>query len=125
MGSACYYLNDQCTQNFKISMEASRLARPYPVEFSSLNGTTLRNVEVLFRLGRKILRVCVNVSLTGILSLLLEPVELVQLLLKSLNTPADLLSQLCQSISLILRLYACSTSTILSAKTLEDASQNF
>ena len=27
-----------------------------------------------------------------------------QLLLKSLNTPADLLSQLCQSISLILRL---------------------
>ena len=38
---------------------------------------------------------------------------LLQLLLKSLNTPADLLSQLCQSISLILRLYACSTSTIL------------
>ena len=38
-----------------------------------------------------------------------------QLLLKSLNTPADLLSQLLQSISLILRLYACSTSTILIA----------
>ena len=36
----------------------------------------------------------------------------VQLLLKSLNTPADLLSQLLQSISLILRLYACSTGTI-------------
>ena len=39
----------------------------------------------------------------------------VQLLLKSLNTPADLLSQLRQSISLILRLYACFTSTILIA----------
>ena len=39
----------------------------------------------------------------------------IQLLLKSLNTPADLLSQLVQSISLILRLYACSTSTILLA----------
>ena len=38
-----------------------------------------------------------------------------QLLLKSLNTPADLLSQLRQSIFLILRLYACSTSTILIA----------
>ena len=40
---------------------------------------------------------------------------MIQLLLKSLNTPADVLSQLCQSISLILRLYACSTSTILIA----------
>ena len=30
-------------------------------------------------------------------------------LLKSLNTPADLLSQLRQSISLILRLHSCST----------------
>ena len=39
----------------------------------------------------------------------------IQLLLKSLNTPADLLSQLCQCISLILRLYACSTSTNLIA----------
>ena len=39
----------------------------------------------------------------------------IQLLLKSLNTPADLLSQLLQSISLILRLYACSTSAILIA----------
>ena len=39
----------------------------------------------------------------------------IQLLPRSLNTPADLLSQLCQSISLILRLYACSTSTILIA----------
>ena len=39
----------------------------------------------------------------------------IQLLLKSLNTPADVLSQLCQSISLILTLYACSTSTILIA----------
>ena len=39
----------------------------------------------------------------------------IQLLLKSLNTPADLLSQLRQSISLILRLYACSTSAILIA----------
>ena len=38
-----------------------------------------------------------------------------QLLLKSLNTPADLLSQLPQSIPLILRLYACATSTILIA----------
>ena len=38
----------------------------------------------------------------------------VQLLLKSLNT-ADLLSQLCQSISFILRLYAFSASTILIA----------
>ena len=38
-----------------------------------------------------------------------------QLLLKSLNTPADLLSQLRQSISLILKLYACSTSIILIA----------
>ena len=37
----------------------------------------------------------------------------VQLLLKSLNTPADLLSPLCQSISLISRLYAYSTNTIL------------
>ena len=40
---------------------------------------------------------------------------IIRLLLKSLNTPADLLSQLRQSISLILRLYACSTSTILIA----------
>ena len=39
----------------------------------------------------------------------------IQLLLKSLNTPADLLGQLVQSISLILRLYACSTGTILIA----------
>ena len=39
----------------------------------------------------------------------------VQLLLKSLNTPADLLNQLRQSISLILRLYAYSTSNILIA----------
>ena len=39
----------------------------------------------------------------------------VQLQLKSFNTSADLLSQLPQSISLILRLYACSTSTILIA----------
>ena len=44
-----------------------------------------------------------------------EKSAIVQLLLKSLNTPADLLGQLCQSISLILRLYACSTSTILIA----------
>ena len=36
----------------------------------------------------------------------------IQLQLKSLNTPADLLSQLCQSISLILRLYACSASSM-------------
>ena len=53
----------------------------------------------------------------------------IQLLLKSLNTPVDLLSQLRQSISLILRLYACSSSTNLiackCAKTLEDAGQNF
>ena len=53
----------------------------------------------------------------------------IQLLLKSLNTPVDLLSELCQSISLILRLYACSSSTNLiackCAKTLEDAGQNF
>ena len=41
--------------------------------------------------------------------------EDIQLLLKSLNTPADLLSQLCQSISLISRLYAYSASTILIA----------
>ena len=40
---------------------------------------------------------------------------LLQLLLKSLNTPADLLCQLRRSISLILRMYACSTSTILIA----------
>ena len=39
----------------------------------------------------------------------------IQLLLKSLNTPADMLSELWQSISLILRLYGCSTSTNLSA----------
>ena len=39
----------------------------------------------------------------------------IQLLLKSLNTPADLLSQLRQSVSLSLRLYACSSSTILIA----------
>ena len=45
----------------------------------------------------------------------LEPSTLVQLLLKSLNTPADLLSQRPQSISLILRLYAFSTTTILIA----------
>ena len=38
-----------------------------------------------------------------------------QLLLKSLNTPADLLNQLRQSISMIMRLYACYTSTILIA----------
>ena len=38
-----------------------------------------------------------------------------QLLLKSLNTPADLLNQLRRSISLILRLYACSIGTILIA----------
>ena len=44
-----------------------------------------------------------------------KPIIHMQLLFKSLNTPADLLSQLCQSISLILRLYACSTSTILIA----------
>ena len=37
----------------------------------------------------------------------------IQLLFKSLNTPAGLLGQLRQSISVILRLYACSTSTIL------------
>ena len=37
------------------------------------------------------------------------------LLLKSLNTPVDLLSQLCQSTSLSLRLYAFSTGTILIA----------
>ena len=53
----------------------------------------------------------------------------IQLLLKSLNTPADLLSQLRRSISLILRRYACSTSTILiaikCAKTLQGARQNF
>ena len=53
----------------------------------------------------------------------------IQLLLKSLNTPADLLSQLRQSISFILRLYACSSSTNLiackCAKTLEGAGQNF
>ena len=42
--------------------------------------------------------------------------DYIQLLLKSLNTPPDLLSTLCQSISgLISRLYACSTSTILIA----------
>ena len=41
--------------------------------------------------------------------------DYIQLLLKSLNTPPDLLSPLCQSISLISRLYACSTSTILIA----------
>ena len=40
---------------------------------------------------------------------------MVQLLLKSLSTPADLLSQLRQSISLILRLCACGNSTILIA----------
>ena len=34
-------------------------------------------------------------------------------LLQSLNTPADMFSQLCQPISLILRLYACSISTNL------------
>ena len=39
----------------------------------------------------------------------------IQLLLKRLNTPADVLCQLPKSISLILRLYACSTSTILIA----------
>ena len=52
-----------------------------------------------------------------------------QLLLKSLNTPADLLGQLRQSIFLILRLYACSSSTNLiackCAKNLEDAGLNF
>ena len=37
----------------------------------------------------------------------------IQLLLKSLNTPADLLNQQRQLISLILRLYECSTSTTL------------
>ena len=41
--------------------------------------------------------------------------KMIQLLLKSLNTPADLLSQQRQSISLSLRLYACSTSNILIA----------
>ena len=49
-------------------------------------------------------------------------------MLKRLNTPADLLSQLCQANSLILRLYACSTGIISNckcAKTLEDASQIF
>ena len=50
---------------------------------------------------------------------------IIQLLLKSLNTPADLLSQLLQSISLILRLYACSTSAILIASVQRPASQNF
>ena len=52
----------------------------------------------------------------------------IQLLFKSLNTPAGLLGQLRQSISVILRLYACSTSTILNAsvqKTLQDAGQDF
>ena len=39
----------------------------------------------------------------------------VQLLLKSLNSPIDQLCQLHQSISLMLRLYLCSTSTILTA----------
>ena len=39
----------------------------------------------------------------------------IQLLLKSLNTPADLLSQLCRCISFILRLYACSASITLIA----------
>ena len=124
MESACYYLNDRYTQNFKISKEASRLARSISrgIFLIKRNNASKRSSIVPYR--RKILRVCVNVSLTGILSLLLlEPVELVQLPLKSLNTPADMLSQLCQFFFFILRLYACSTDTILTASV--DQSQNF